>query len=102
MHQINPLLGLGGIYVLFYVFDDNIYKLAPESWKEKIFENMFELNGSLGVLLNLHGQKLSAYDLTSATLRICMLGYIIYSFTLKKGSWTWRKLKKGQPDKNRT
>lgn len=98
VQQINPLLGLGGIYVFFYFLAEKLSNSVPDSWKVKQINNLWELDGSLGFLLRLNQPKLSAYELASTTFRLCLIGYFIYVFAFKKGSW--EKIKRPGHRKN--
>ncbi len=97
-HTFNPLLGLGGIYFCFHFLSDKLSSVLPQSWKVKQIDNLYELDGSLGLLLHLNQPKLSAYELASTTFRLCLIGYFIYAFTIKRGSWG--KIKRAGHRKN--
>ena len=84
LFEVNPLLHLGGIYVVFHLFVDKLTASMPESWQVKQFENFIQIKGSIGFVLRLSQPKMSAYDITVATFGICIIGYFIYAFTLKE------------------
>ncbi len=85
--QINPLLGFGGVYVFLYFLTGKLFNSVPESWKIKQIDNQFLLDGSIGFLLHLGHPRLSAYELASTTFKLCLIGYFIYVFSFRKGSW---------------
>ena len=83
LFEINPLLDLGGTYIVYHVFADKLSQWTPTSWQVKQYENLLQIKGSLGFVLHLDHPKMSAHDLASATFGICIIVYFIYAFTLK-------------------
>ncbi|MEZ4809664.1 MAG: hypothetical protein R2819_04830 [Allomuricauda sp.] len=83
LFEINPLLDLGGTYIVYHVFADKLSQWSPTSWQVKQFENLLLTKGSLGFVLHLDKPEMSAYDMATATFGICLIGYFIYAFTLK-------------------
>jgi len=83
-HTFNPLLGLCGIYFCFHFLSDKLFSVLPKSWKVKQINNLMEFDGTLGFMLHLNEPKMSAFDSASATFKLCLIGYFIYTFTSKK------------------
>ena len=83
-NKTNPLLGIGAIYLIFHFASDKLVALLPESWIAKEIHNIMLSEGSLAVILHLDQPRLSIYDIAILTMRLCILGYFIYIFTLKK------------------
>ncbi|WP_222982169.1 hypothetical protein [Flagellimonas meishanensis] len=84
LFEINPLLDLGVGYILYHVFADKLYSAVPQAWQIKQFENPLQIDGSIGFILHLDKPQLSAFDLTTATLGLCIIGHFVYVFTFKK------------------
>ncbi len=84
---------MGGVYVVFHFFVDKLTAAIPQSWQVEQFENFLQIEGSLGFVLRLNQPKMSAYDITTATFGLCIIGYFVYAFTLK-GYLQKRKVEK--------
>nr|WP_299170671.1 hypothetical protein [uncultured Allomuricauda sp.] len=91
-YEVNSLLGMGVIYVVFYFLNDKIAGFLPRSLTVKQITNEFILDNGLGFLLYLDQPQLSAYELTISSLRLCIIGYFIYNFGFKEISW--KKIKR--------
>nr|WP_299072088.1 hypothetical protein [uncultured Allomuricauda sp.] len=86
-YEVNTLLGLGILYLVFNFLNEKIADFLPKSWTIKQIKNEFVLDNGLGFFLHLNQPKLSAYELTITTLRLCIVGYFIYGFGFKEVSW---------------
>lgn len=91
-YEVNTLLGLGILYLAFDFLNEKIADFLPESWMIKQIKNEFVLDNGLGFFLHLDQPKLSAYNLTITTLRLCIVGYFIYGFGIRE--IPWRKTKR--------
>lgn len=82
--KLNPLFGLAGIYILFFVLGDKIGDLAPESWNIKNIETPYQIEGSLGFLLNLDEPSMSILEVTYSVFIICLILQFIGVFLFKR------------------
>ena len=82
--KLNPLIGLAGIYILFFVLGDTIETLAPESWSIKNIEAPYQIKGTLGFLLNLDEPSMSILDVTYSVFIICLILQFIGVFLFKR------------------
>jgi len=82
--KVNPLIGLAGIYVLFYVLGDKIGGLTPESWNIKNIETPYQMEGTLGFFLNLDEPTMSTLDIAYSVFIICLILQFIGVFLFKR------------------
>lgn len=83
LFEIPPLLNFIGAYAFYNVFAEKLSTSVPETWQAKQFINLVHLEGSLGFVLHLDEPKMSAFDLTSATFGLLIIGYLVYVFAIK-------------------
>jgi Ca2+/Na+ antiporter len=97
-YKINPLLHLGGFYIMVEVLDKAILKAIPESYKTKQIEAPFQLDGPIGFIFRLNQPKMSVYDIAMTVLITCFFLFFIYNVGIKQ----YIKKKKLQEKSNQT
>ena len=97
-YKINPLLHLGGFYIMVEVLDKAILKAIPESYKTKQIEAPFQLDGPIGFIFRLNQPKMSVYDIAMTVLITCFFLFFIYNVGIKP----YIKKKKLQEKSNQT
>ena len=83
-YKINPLLHLGGFYLMVEFFDKAILTILPENYKVKQIETHFQLDGPIGFLLRLNQPKTSVYDIAMTVLITCFFIFFIYNVGIKQ------------------
>ena len=97
-YKINPLLHLGGFYIMVEVLDKAILKAIPESYKTKQIEAPFQLDGPIGFIFRLNQPKMSVYDIAMTVLITCFFLFFIYNVGIKQ----YIKKKNLQEESNQT
>ena len=82
-YKINPLLHLGGLYLLIEVFDKAILKVIPESYKIKQIDTPFQLDGPIGSLFKLDQPKMAVHDIAMSVFLTCFILLFIYNIGVK-------------------
>ena len=83
-YKINPLLHLGGFYLMVKVLDEAILKVIPENYKVKQIETPIQLDGQIGVLFRLNQSKMAIHDDATTVLLTHFCLFFVYDFGLKQ------------------
>lgn len=83
-YKINPLLHLGGIYLMIEILDKGVYSIIPENWTIAQIDTPFQMDGTIGFFLRSTEPKMSVYDMAMAVLIIYFLFFFIYNVGIKK------------------
>ncbi|MCR9263779.1 MAG: hypothetical protein NXH86_06450 [Flavobacteriaceae bacterium] len=87
LYRLNPLLGLGGIYFAFYMVTEKAHQHLPQFLTTKQIDTPFQLQGTLGFFFHLKEPKMSLLELILCVFYMCLVGYFIYAFGIKKSKW---------------
>ncbi|WP_318310742.1 hypothetical protein [Flagellimonas crocea] len=82
-YKINPLLHLGGFYLIIEFVDNIILGVFPETWKVEQIDTPLRLDGPVGLFLHLNKPIVSVHDLAIAVLIFCFLLLFIYNIGIK-------------------
>ncbi len=84
VYKINPLLHLGGFYLMVKVLDEAILKVIPENYKVKQIETPIQLDGQIGVLFRLNLSKMAIHDDATTVLLTRFCSFFVYDVGLKQ------------------
>lgn len=82
-YKINPLLHLGGFYIMVEFLDKAVLKAIPESYKTKQIATPFQLDGPIRFIFRLNQPKMSVYDIAITVLITCFFLFFIYNVGIK-------------------